>query len=252
MILNQGFQRSKDMIKRICMRARLAIGLTLLMLNPIAAFAQEGETSTLYNVFSLSASASADVDNDWMTATLAVQAEDKDAAALANKVNATMSWAVNKLRPFATLETKTRDYQTYPRYDTSQSRRLIGWRATQTLEITTDDFKSAGKAIQELQERLQVQGIRLSAKTESRKVASDRLINQALDAFKQRARLIQTNMGATGYRIVDVNIHADNNPRHFNNYEAADMMRSRVAEAPAIEAGSSQVTVQVSGRIQLD
>jgi len=218
---------------------------------PSLANADGHESHTLYEVFSLSASASADVDNDWMTATLAVQAEDKDAAALANKVNATMSWAVNQLRPYSTLETKTRDYQTYPRYDSSQARRLIGWRATQTLQISTDDFKSAGKAIQQLQERLQVQGIQLSVKEATRKVASDRLINEALNAFKQRARLVQTNLGAPGYRIIDVNIHADNNAQQFNHYEA-DMMRSKVASAPAIESGSSKVSVQVSGRIQLD
>lgn len=240
------------MIKHGFLTARWSVLLALLCLGPTVTFAEGNDSTTLYEVFSLSASASADVDNDWMTATLAVQAEDKDAGQLANKVNATMTWAVNQLRPFANLETKTRDYQTYPRYDTSQTRRLIGWRATQTLEITTGDFESAGKAIQQLQERLQVQGIRLSAKEETRKVASDRLINQALNAFKQRARLIQTNMGSPGYRIIDVNIHADNNMPHFNSYESTDMMRSRVATAPAIEAGSSKVTVQVSGRIQLD
>ena len=240
------------MNKRRDLAMRWSIGLVLVFLGSTVTFANDAGSNTLYGVFSLSASASADIDNDRMTATLVVQAEDKDAAQLANRVNAAMSWAVNQLRPFATLETKTRDYQTFPRYDTSQSRRLIGWRATQTLEITTGDFKAAGKAIQQLQERLQVQGIRLSAKEETRKVASDRLINQALDAFKQRALLVQTNMGATGYRIIDMNIQTDNDKAHFNSFERADVLRSSVAKAPVIEAGSSRVSVQVSGRIQLD
>ncbi len=241
------------MNKRRCLATRSFICLALVFFGPVVSIASDDDgASTLYEVFSLRASASADIDNDRMTATLAVQAEDKDAAQLANRVNASMSWAVNQLRPFATLETKTRDYQTFPRYDTSQSRRLIGWRATQTLEITTNDFKAAGKAIQLLQERLQVQGIRLSAKEETRKLAIDRLINQALNAFKQRARLIQTNMGSPGYRIIDVNIQTDNNRAHINSHDGVDMLRSSVAKAPVIEAGSSSVSVQVSGRIQLD
>jgi predicted secreted protein len=165
-----------------------------------------------------------------------------------------MGWAINKLRPFPTLNKKTRDYQTYPRYDSSQARRLIGWRATQTLQIETDDFEAAGKAIQLLQERLQVQGMRLSAKPESRKRALDALINEALDAFKQRARLVQRNMGSTGFRIIDLNIQTDRamGPSYSDGVATAEIMRSAVVSEPAIEAGTSRVSVQVYGRIHLD
>lgn len=215
--------------------------------------AQPG-AETLYNVFSLRSEASAEVDNDLMIATLVVQGENKDSAALADEINATMAWAVNELRRFSSLKVKTRDYQTYPRYDTSQSRRLIGWRATQTLLLETDDFESAGKAIQKLQEKLQVQGIRLSTKTETRKNASDELIDEALTAFKDRAGLIQKNMGATGFRILDVDIQSGqgNVPIFETRAEMGDMMRSAVASEPVVEPGTSRVSVQIFGRIQLD
>ena len=69
------------------------------------------ETSQpVYNVFSLHSEASAEVDNDLMIATLMVEAEDKDPAVLASKVNSSMSWAVNVLRPFGALKTKTVSY----------------------------------------------------------------------------------------------------------------------------------------------
>jgi len=207
----------------------------------------------IYNVFSFSSEASAEVDNDLMIATLAVQAEDKDSGVLASKVNAAMSWAVNTLRPFPSLKKTTREYLTYPRYDTSQARRLIGWRATQTLLIETDDFKAAGKAIQKLQERLQVKNIRLTVKPATRKSASDALMNQALIAFKDRARLIQTNMGASDFRILDVNVQDQQGgyAASQSRGESYDMMRSAVVSEPAIEAGTSRVSVQVFGRVQL-
>jgi len=223
----------------------------LIFLVPFAHANEE----TLYNVFSLSSQASSEVDNDLMVATLVVQAEDKDPALLASKINSSMSWAVNVLRPFGSLKTKTRDYQTYPRYDSGKNRKLIGWRGSQSIQIETDDFEAAGKAIQKLQERLQVQGIQLAAKTDTRSAAADALITDALSAFKKRASLIQRNMGATGYRILDVNIQSNQGggPAMYDSRsKGMDMMRSAAVAEPSIEAGTSRVSVQIHGRIQLD
>jgi predicted secreted protein len=216
--------------------------------------AVQANDETLYNVFSLSSDASAEVDNDLMVATLVVAAEDKDPALLASKINASMSWAVNVLRPFGALKIKTRDYQTYPRYDSGKIRKLIGWRGSQSIQVETDNFEAAGKAIQKLQERLQVQSIQLAAKAETRTAAADALINDALSAFKKRASLIQRNMGATGYRILDVNIQSDQGSAamYDSRSNGMEMMRSAAVAEPAIEAGTSRVSVQIYGRVQLD
>jgi len=207
----------------------------------------------IYNVFSLRSQATAEVDNDLMIATLAVQAEDRDPAALASKINASMSWAVNVLRPYGALKTKTRDYQTHPRYDTSKNRRLIGWRGNQSLQIETDDFEAAGKAIQKLQERLQVQGIRLTAKSATREAAADKLINEALTSFKERAALIQRNMGLSGYKILDVTIQNDQgSPAYDAGVRSMARMSESAVAQPAIEAGTSRVSVQVYGRVHIE
>ncbi|MFK7891777.1 MAG: SIMPL domain-containing protein [Granulosicoccus sp.] len=219
---------------------------------PLCAWAQ-AEPEGQYDVYTLSSEASVDVDNDLMIAILAVQDEDKDSAILADKINSKARWATNQLRPYATISYKTRDYQTYPRYDSSQVRRLIGWRATQTIELETDDFEAAGKAIQQLQEKLQVQSIRLSVKPETRDKATDALIVKALGQYKNRARLIQQTMSADGYRIVDLQISTEGNtPVYADARIAMSEMRSATMVAePSIEGGSTRVTVQVYGRIHL-
>ncbi|MFT5046533.1 MAG: putative secreted protein [Porticoccaceae bacterium] len=240
--------RKIQRVIRTCLLVPFLIGLILS--TPVA----QANSDTLYNIFSLSSEASAEVDNDLMVATLIVQAEDKDPALLASKINSSMSWAVNVLRPYGALKTKTRDYQTYPRYDSGKNRKLIGWRGSQSIQIETDDFQAAGKAIQKLQERLQVQGIQLATKPETRSVAADALINEALNAFKERASLVQRNMGATGYRILDVNIQSDQGgaAMYDSRSTGMEMMRSSVVSEPTIEAGTSRVSVQVYGRVQLD
>jgi len=164
-----------------------------------------------------------------------------------------MSWAVNVLRPYGSLKTKTRDYQTHPRYDTSKNRRLIGWRGNQSLQIETDDFEAAGKAIQKLQERLQVQGIRLTAKTATREAAADKLINEALTSFKKRAALIQRNMGLSDYKILDVTIQNDHgSPAYDAGVRGMARMAESAVAPPAIEAGTSRVSVQVYGRVHIE
>lgn len=220
----------------------------------LATVQAQAADEVLYNVYSLSGEASAEVQNDLMIATLVVQQEDADPAKLAEKVNSTMSWATEQLGGFDTIKLSTRDYQTYPRYDSSQTRRLIGWRATQSLQLETEDFGAAGQAIQKLQERLQVQGIRHMAKESTRQQASDALISEALDAFKARALLVQKNMGSNGYTVLDVNIQTgeSSTPMFSARSEMADMVRSSVATEPTLESGTSRVNVQVFGRVQLD
>lgn len=241
-------------MKSIILKVRWFVLAGLLVLQALMPVQAQTVGETLYNVFNLSSEATAEIDNDLMIATLVVQQEDKDPAALADKVNSTMAWAVDLLRPFKSVNIKTRDYQTYPRYDTSQVRRLIGWRATQTLQLETEDFGAAGQAIQQLQEKLQVQGIRLLTKDSTRESASNKLIGEALDAFKQRALLVQENMGSSGFRILDVNIQTGQNdaPMFNARAEMADVMRSSVAAEPVVEPGTSRVTVQVLGRVQLN
>jgi predicted secreted protein len=220
----------------------------------LTGFAQTA-TESQYNLFRLTSEASVDVANDLMIATLVVQDEDKDPAALADKINSKATWANNVLRPYATITFTSRDYQTYPRYDSSQVRRLIGWRAAQIIELETDDFEAAGKAIQKLQEKLQVQRIRLLAKPTTRAEASDLLITQALNRFKDRARLIQRNMNSAGFKIVEVDINTgQGGMEEYSSRVAMDEMSSRsaVQSEPVIEAGTTRVTVQVYGRIQLD
>lgn len=229
----------------------LLSGLVTLPSQLLAQATQE----TLYDVYRLSTEVSVDVDNDLMVATLVVQEEDKDAAALANKVNATMTWALDSLKSYNTIAVRSRDYQTYPRYENSSSRRLIGWRAQQSIELETDDFAAAGKAIQVLQERLQVQSINLSVKPATRNKAADILIENALNSFKDRAALIQRNMNSGGFRILEVDIRTQQNSPQFRDARvmSAESYSSRsVDSAPAIAAGSSSVQVQIQGRIQLD
>ncbi len=234
-----------------------AIGILLLSLFFSAQlFAQvqpQGGNEPLYDVYQLSAEAQIDVANDLMTVNLVATATGSDASELANRINATMGWAVNKLGPFTAIKTKTLDYQTRPQYERNGSR-IKAWVASQSIQLETDNFEQAGDAIQLLQERMQVQGMQLKAKADTRDSAEEQLINTALESFKRRAKLVQTNMGARGYRVMSLSINT-NGAGHINHrqeYTRGTKAAMSESSAPAIEAGTSTVTVHVNGQIQLE
>lgn len=203
----------------------------------------------VYELFSLQATAQGDVANDLLSCDLVVEKEDRDSAKLANRINADMQWALSALKRYSQIKVSTRNYSTWPRYD-RKSNKILGWHASQTLHIESEDFDAARSAIQKLQEKLLVRNMQLKPRPETRAAREDQLIATALDRFKERAQIVQLNMGASGYRIVNAHINTQSN-QHPVAY--AEMSRSTsVASAPAIQGGSSQISVSVQGEIRLE
>lgn len=211
----------------------------------------------LYNQYRISASANGEVVNDLMAATLAVEHEDRDSAALANRVNADMAWALEQVRQFPVVESRSGNYSTWPQYSKKRDNngpRVIGWRSRQILHLESDDFPAMRKAIKALQERLLMQGLQLRPKPETRDSREEDLIADALNAFQQRASLVQATMGANGFNVITVDINTDahgGRPAVMHRMEMDSMASTKGVTEPAIAAGTSQVTVHVHGRIQL-
>ncbi|MEE9334791.1 MAG: SIMPL domain-containing protein [Granulosicoccaceae bacterium] len=231
-------------------RSNFAVLLLAVACSQIT-LANADEKAVLYDVYSLSANAQSEIKNDLMTVSVVAQAEGSDAAVVADSINATMAWAVIQLKPFGRIKTETRDYRTNPKY-AGKPARIVGWNAIQMLQLESSDFDAMGSAIQKLQARLQVQGMNLGVKPSTRKQAEDALINEAMNAFKQRALLVQQNMGAPGYRVININIGTDGHSTNFRQIETMSHDASHMSSAPAIEAGASMISVRIDGSIQLE
>lgn len=216
--------------------ALLAVGAV----NPVTA----ADDTPRYNQVHFQVERSRPVANDRMQATLYATAEDTDAARLAGEINRTMDWALKAAKARTKVEARTTDYRTYP-----VKEKLRRWRATQELLLEGSDFAELGGLIGQLQERLQVSSINFFVSPERRKTIEDELITQALDAFKQRAELVRKQLAAKGYRLVDLSINT-------GGAQPVPMMRAAFMESasvapPAVEAGTSTLTLNVSGVVEL-
>jgi predicted secreted protein len=220
-----------------------ALILCIAAISPAVA----ADAAPRYNQVHFQVERSRPVDNDRMRATLAITAEDDNATRLADTINRTMDWALKTAKAHGKTEVRTSAYRTYPVYNKEKIRR---WRGTQEMTLEGTDFAALGGLIGQLQERLQVTSVDFTVSPTRRAAVEDELIVQALDAFKRRAELVRKNLAAKGYRIVDVSINTG------GGHPAPVVMRAASLESnslapPALEAGTSTLSVNVSGVIEL-
>ena len=218
----------------------------LLAAAPVAAAEERGLD---YNLVRLEADAAAEVPNDLMRVTLAVEHEARDAAALPPLVNADMRWALDLARQRPKVKAQSGGYTTQPEY---ASGRIVGWRAIQELELESENFGEVTALATDLQQKLQVRGMEFAPTRATRLRVENELTAAALQAFAAKAKLITTTMGAARYEVVEVNVGGAPVYKSQRGAEMA-MMRAADAAAPpiAVDGGTATLTVTVNGQIQL-
>ncbi len=223
-------------------RATLLTGLLLICSAPLNA-----AEAPHYNQIHLQAQSNMTVDNDRMEAQLSVFGEGSDTAKLADQINSTMTWALKTAKQYPKVSVGSGQYQTYPVFGKDSVKH---WRATQEIRLESADTDAVVKLLGILQQRLQVNAIRFSVSPPQRAKAEDSLIDQALAAFQARAERVRKDLGAKSYRIVDINIGSNSGAPPPYPMMRAQAMESSVS-APAVESGTSQLTVNADGTIEL-
>lgn len=226
--------------------ARNALVAAWLALVACAPTGRADETQAATDRVSFRVERSREVANDWARAVVGLSAEDADSAALAQRVNETMTWALGVARAADGVEVKSGGYHTSPVYDQGKLRR---WRASQELILEGRDAGAIGELVGRLQSRLQLREFAFEVSPERQREVEETLVEEALQAFRARAARVAEALGASGYGIgslsIDTGGGAPPMPRHL-------AMRAEAVAAPAVEPGSSRVVVSVGGSIVLE
>ena len=191
-----------------------------------------------------------EVPNDWIQAVVGISDEDVDSAALADRINRAMAWALEQARAESRVEAKSGGYQTYPVHEKGKLRR---WRASQDLQLSGGDSAAMTTLLGTLQSRLQLRSIQFVVSHETRAQVEQELIAEALDAFQLRAELVRKSLDANGYAIDDISIDSGGGrpPPVMRARLERSAMSASVAP-PAVEGGSSRLTVSAQGTIVLE
>ena len=227
------------------------VSLLLYFVLPLSAWSPwvSADKDKVEDQVSFQVEAGRDVENDRVVAILSATAENRDPAKLAERINSDMQWAVQKLKGNAVIKTQSGSYQTYPVYD---DKKIVRWRGRQDLQLESGEVDVLSKTLGGLQERLQIQSLQFSVSPEKRSSVESALIEEALAAFRKRAELISGALGSEDYGLVDISIHAGGGRQPLAMRAQSASLQSRsVASVPAIEQGTSRISVQINGRIQL-
>jgi predicted secreted protein len=219
------------------------------LLGPAGTGARADDAPNPMNRVSFQVESSRDVANDWIQAIVGITDEDVDSARLADRINVTMNRAMAVAKTAPAVRVKNGGYATHPVYQDGKLRR---WRASQDLVLESADVDAVTALVGKLQSELQLRSIGFSVSPESRRAAEDELIAEALAAFKARAGIVRENLGASHYEIVELSINTQGGPPVRPVFaEAVAMGASKVAP-PALEGGTSRLSVHVSGTIELE
>lgn len=216
--------------------------------------AQPAKTEALANVVVISASGQLDVPQDWLTMTLTTSRDGSDAATVQNQLRQAVDAALLIAKPAAAakqLEVRTGSFGVYPRHGSNG--RISGWQGNAELVLEGRDFlkisSTAGKI-----PSMGIGQVVFSLSREAQQKLESEAQAMAIERFKARAGEVAKGFGFSGYTLREVSVSsADQGDRPvYGRPMAAQAKVSMSSDAPLpVEAGKSQVTVTVSGSIQL-
>ena len=224
------------------------------LLGAGAVSAQQVRMDSPANVVVISASGQLDVPQDWLTMTLTTSRDGSDAAAVQAQLRQAVDAALATARPLAAaqqMEVKTGSFGVYPRHGSNG--RISGWQGTAELVLEGRDFlrisSTAGKVAS-----MGIGQVAFSLSREAQQKLESEAQSQAIERFKARAGEVAKGFGFTGYTLREVSVSsADQGERPvYARAMASQAKVSMSSDAPLpVEAGRSQVTVTVSGSVQL-
>lgn len=200
-----------------------------------------------YQRVNFEVSASTEVANDEVYATLVKTATAKDAKALAEAINPTINQALNISQKYPTVAVSTGRQYAHPSYDSEGV--VTGMTASASLQLKSQDIDSVSALITELQSLLVVENISFGVSETLKEQTESRLMIEATQKFKQQATAITQAWGAGNYRLVNAQMNTQ------GGYARAEFAAAAAMDAASakqmLQAGSSDVRYTINGVIEL-
>lgn len=222
----------------------MAIGLATSTLTAIA--------NTNYNHISFNSEVRHEIANDQMRATLKKTAQAKDAASLAKELNSSINAAMQIAKRYPEVQVSTGRQSTYPRYDEKNNNKIIGFTGSVSLDLTSHNFEKSSQLIADLQSIMVMESLDFEVSDKVREHEEKQLQSKAIKRFQDEAQNIATAFGATGYKIVNVQLGSGNHyyARPVAMAASLKSMDSSI-EAQSFESGNTTLSYTTSGTIEL-
>jgi predicted secreted protein len=214
------------------------------------------------NVVVLNASATLDVNKDWLTIVFSTTREGPDAATVQAQLRQALEAALLEARKIAKpgqVEVQTGAFSLFPRYAPPTPKQassgtppgISGWQGSTELVVEGRDMQAIAQLSGRIQS-LSIGRVASSLSREARQKVEGEVTAQAIDRFRARADAVTRQFGYSGYGVREVSVSSDQ-PQGMPMVYARQMaMRSGAEDAALpVEAGKATVTISVSGSVQM-
>jgi predicted secreted protein len=233
-----------------------AIALAMALATPLAFASAAAHAQTVTQaepsaVLSLNAQASAEVPQDVVDITLFYEQEASDPSALTSTLNQRADAALRQAKGVSGVTARTGSFAISP--STDRDGRISAWRGRTEVVLESHDFAAASKLAGQMASNMQVGNVQFSLSPEAQRAAEQKLTGEAIASFRQQASSGAQAFGYSGYSIREVTVgHNGVMPRPMMMMSARVMGADAKSAAPLpLEAGTSTVSVNVSGSVQM-
>ena len=239
------------------MNKKTAAALALAMSSATLAYSASAAAQTVIanpqpaGVLSLSAQASAQVPQDVVTITLFYEQEAADPSSLTATLNQRAEAALREAKGVDGVTAKSGSFTVYP--STDRDGKISAWRGRTEIVLESHDFAAASKLAGKMSSSMQVGNVTFSLSPEAQRAAAQKLSTQAIDSFRKQAQAASQAFGYGSFTIREVNVgQSGAAPRPVMMMQSRAMGADAKMAAPmALEAGTTTVTVDVSGSVQM-
>lgn len=212
--------------------------------------------AALRNVVQLSASGSVEVEQDWLQISLTAIQEGRDAAAVQKQLQQVVDAALRGLKAQEqgqAMQVRSGSFGVYPRQ--AVDGKIKAWQGRAEILVEGKDFARISQATAQVP-NMTVSAMGFGLSQEGRQAVQEQAQNQAIERFKHRASGLAKQFGFASYTLREVSVSSQDDyhmPRmqRANGMLAMASAKASMDEALPVEAGKEQVTVNVSGSVQL-
>jgi len=228
-------------------RVLMIFGASMVALSLLSTTALADEKANL----SLSASVSAEHQQDQIQLVFTAQSEAVDAATANERLIRSLNDAQKRLGKPAGVGISSGSIQIYPVY--GQKNEPTTWRGRGELVLDSQDILAASQAADKLTGQLALSRVNFSLSDQARRQAHSLLIERAAQAFREKAKITAKAFGYEKYDIISLEVTDSGEmigkrPMLMSRMAGADTMATPELD---LQPGNESVSLTVSGLVRL-
>lgn len=236
-------------------RSARSLVLAAALAASLPALPARAETAPPQGVVSLTTSATVEVTKDLLTISLSTTKEGQDASSVQSQLKQALDAALAEAKKAARpgqLDVQTGSFSLQPRYTSKGV--INGWQGRAELIVEGRDMQAIGQLTGRIT-TLSISGVAYNISRELREKTEGDVAAQAIARYRSKAADYAKQFGYSGYTVREVNVQT-NDFGPVRPAPAPMLMRQKMAsdtsdEALAVEPGKGNVSVTVSGTVQM-